>query len=89
LYCPSTSSQEPLNQIQPNLAASIIGGWGYRFVKIKGHGHQNIKENKGGKFGKYLKIFFLGTISAKALIFHIKHPWDMDINFVHIMTLGL
>jgi len=31
------------------LAGSVIGGWGFRFVKIKGQ--------KGGKFGKYLKIF--------------------------------
>jgi len=30
----TTSSQEPLNQIQTNLAGSITGGWGFRFVKI-------------------------------------------------------
>jgi len=30
------SSQEPLGQFQPNLAGNMLGGWGFRFVQIKG-----------------------------------------------------
>jgi len=30
------SSQEPLGQIQPNLAENMPGGWGLRFVQTKG-----------------------------------------------------
>jgi len=31
-----SSSQEPLGQFQPNLAENMSGGWGFRFVQIKG-----------------------------------------------------
>jgi len=31
-----SSSQEPLGQFQPNFAGSMLGGWGFRFVEIKG-----------------------------------------------------
>jgi len=34
----TTSSQEPLGQFQPNLAGNMLGGWGLRFVQIKGLG---------------------------------------------------
>jgi len=30
------SSQEPPDQFQPNLAGNMLGGWGFRFVQIKG-----------------------------------------------------
>jgi len=30
------SSQEPLGQFQLNLAENMLGGWGFRFVQIKG-----------------------------------------------------
>jgi len=30
------SSQEPPGQFQPNLAGNMLGGWGFRFVQIKG-----------------------------------------------------
>jgi len=30
------TSQEPLGQFQPNLAGNMLGGWGFRFVQIKG-----------------------------------------------------
>jgi len=30
------SSQEPQGQFQPNLAGNMPGGWGFRFVQIKG-----------------------------------------------------
>jgi len=29
------SSQEPLDQFQPNLVGNMLGKWGYRFVQIK------------------------------------------------------
>jgi len=32
----TTSSQELLGQIQPNLAGNMPGGWGCRYVEIKG-----------------------------------------------------
>ena len=32
----STSSQKPLSQFQPNLAQSVLGWRGFRFVQIKG-----------------------------------------------------
>jgi len=31
-----SSSQELLGQFQPNLAGNMLGGWGFRFVHIKG-----------------------------------------------------
>jgi len=31
-----SSSQEPLGQFQLNLAGNMPGGWGFRFVQIKG-----------------------------------------------------
>jgi len=31
-----SSSQEPLCQFQPTLAGNMLGGWGFRFVQIKG-----------------------------------------------------
>jgi len=31
-----SSSQEPLGQFQPNLAGNMLGGWGFRYVQIKG-----------------------------------------------------
>ena len=31
-----SSSQEPLGQFQPNLAKSILGWWGFKFIKIEG-----------------------------------------------------
>jgi len=35
-FLQTTSSQEPLGQFQPNLAGNMLGGWGFRFVQIKG-----------------------------------------------------
>jgi len=31
-----SSSQEPLDQFQPNLSGNMLGGWGFRLVQIKG-----------------------------------------------------
>jgi len=31
-----SSSQEPLGHFQPNLEGNMLGGWGFRFVQIKG-----------------------------------------------------
>jgi len=31
-----SSSQEPLGQFQPDLVGNMLGGWGFRFVQIKG-----------------------------------------------------
>jgi len=31
-----TSSQEPQDQFQPNLVGNMLGGWGFRFIQIKG-----------------------------------------------------
>jgi len=31
-----SSSQKPVSQFQPNLAGNMLGGWGFRFVQIKG-----------------------------------------------------
>ena len=36
LFLFSTSSQEPLGQFQPNLAQSILGLRGFKFVQMKG-----------------------------------------------------
>jgi len=44
------SFQEPLGQFQPNLAGNIPGGWGFRFVQIKGLNKEH--------FNKSSKIFF-------------------------------
>jgi len=35
-FLQTTSSQEPLGQFQPNLVGNMLGGWGFRFVRIKG-----------------------------------------------------
>jgi len=32
----TSSSQEPLGQFQQNLAGNMLGGWGFRFIQIKG-----------------------------------------------------
>jgi len=32
------SSQEPLGQFQRSWAENMLGGWGFRFVQIKGLG---------------------------------------------------
>ena len=37
LFTFSSSSQEPLGQFKPNLAQSILGRWGFKFIKIKDH----------------------------------------------------
>ena len=43
--CPSvknyifTSSPEPLRQFQPNMAQSILGCTGFKFIQMKGHAH--------------------------------------------------
>ena len=37
LFTFSSSSQEPLGQFQQNLAQSILGGRGFKFVQMKGH----------------------------------------------------
>jgi len=31
-----SSSQEPLNQFQPNMEGNMLGRWEFRFVQIKG-----------------------------------------------------
>jgi len=31
-----SSSQEPIGQFQPNLIGIMLGGWGLRFVQVKG-----------------------------------------------------
>jgi len=31
-----SSSQEPLGQLEPNLAGNMLGRWGFTFVQIKG-----------------------------------------------------
>jgi len=31
-----SSSQEPLGQFQPSLIGNMLGGWGFKFVQIKG-----------------------------------------------------
>jgi len=31
-----SSDEESLGQFQPNLAGNMLGGWGFRFVQIKG-----------------------------------------------------
>jgi len=45
-----SSSQESLDQFQPNMAGNILGRWGFRFVQIKGLNKEN--------FNKSSKIFF-------------------------------
>jgi len=37
------------------LAGSVIGRWGFRFIKIKGHGYQ--RAPLGAKRGKIWQIF--------------------------------
>jgi len=34
-----SSSQKLLGQFQPNVAENMPGGWGFRFVQIKGLAH--------------------------------------------------
>jgi len=49
-----TSSQEPLGQIQPSLVENMFWGWGFRFVQIKGRGHQRAPQ--GAKKGDIWQI---------------------------------
>jgi len=70
------SSQEPPNQIQSNLAGSIIGKWRFRFVS-RGVTRWCHRGQKRGKFCKYLKIFFLRTI--RALMYRKNIPRDSSL----------
>jgi len=55
-----TSSQELLDQFQPNLVGNMLGGWGFRCVQIKGMAPfgSNKGQNKEN-FDKNLKFFLL------------------------------
>jgi len=33
---PASTYQDPLGQFQPNFAGNMPGGWGFRFIQIKG-----------------------------------------------------
>jgi len=45
-----SSSQEPLSQFQSNLERNVPGGWGFRFVQIKGLNKEHFDQSS--------KIFF-------------------------------
>jgi len=40
-----SSSQEQLGQFQPNMAKNMPGGWGFRFVQIKGLNEDNFDKS--------------------------------------------
>jgi len=47
-----TSSQELQGQFQPNLIGNMVGGWGFRFIQIKGLTPFGAEYGtKSGKFG--------------------------------------
>ena len=52
LFTFSSSVQEPLGQFQPNLAQSILGWRGFKFVKMKGH-----TLSQGEIIAKILKLY--------------------------------
>ena len=52
LFTFSSSSQEPLGQFQPNLAQSILGWRGFKFVQMKGH-----TLSQGEIIAKILKLY--------------------------------
>ena len=53
LFTFSSSSQEPLGQFQPNLAQSILGWRGFKFVQMKGH-----TLSQGEIIAKILKLYW-------------------------------
>ena len=77
LFTFSSSSPEPLDQFQPNLAQNILGWGGYKFVQIKASAlfqgeiitkyRIYIDENK--------KIFFSRTTGPISTKLGTKHPW--------------
>jgi len=66
-----TSSQEPLGQFQPNSVGNILGGWGFRFVQIR------------GKIRKILinlqKFSYKPLAGINALLFCMDHLWGKEI----------
>ena len=52
LFTFSSSSQEPLGQFQQNLAQSILGWRGFKFVQMKGH-----TISQGEIIAKILKLY--------------------------------
>ena len=77
LFTFSSSFQEPLGQVQPNLAQCILGWMGFKFVQMKGPAllqgdNYQIAKNTMTKFKKIFFSWTTGPISAKL---GTKHPW--------------
>ena len=77
LFTFSSSSPEPLGQFQPNLAQSILGWRGFKFVQIKGPSlfQGEIITQIAKIYWSYLKIFFSRTTGPISNKLGTKHPW--------------
>ena len=77
LFTFSSSSPEPLGQFQPNLAQSILGWRGFKFVQMKGTAlFQGEIITKYWKYiDKIKKIFFSRTTEPISTKLGTKHPW--------------
>jgi len=73
IYGPSPS-QEPLAQFQPHLVGNMFGGWGFRFVQIKGLAPfgPNKGQNKGQKLAIDIPTFYIIALGYNIYIFYIK-----------------
>ena len=73
----STSYPEPLDKFQPNLAQSILGWRGFKFVQMKDptlfQGEIITKKQK--YIDKIKKILFSRTIEPITIKLGTKHPW--------------
>jgi len=82
-----SSSQEPLVQFQPNLAENMPGGWGFRFVQIRGW--HLLGSNKGQNKEHFDKSSSHEPHTCwNTLIFTMEHPWVRRSKVVQIKSLG-
>ena len=71
------SSSEPLSQFRPNLAQSILGWRGFKFVQMKGLAlfQREIITKIAKKHWRNSKIFFSRTTEPISTKLGTKHPW--------------
>ena len=71
-----SSSSEPLDQFQPNLAQSVRGWRKFKFVQMKGQLFSKGRSMwNSKKYWKYFNIFSSKTTRPNSTKFSTKHPW--------------
>ena len=77
LFTFSSSSPEPLGQFHPNLAQSIPGWKGFKFVQMKGHAllQEEIIIKKQKYIDEIKENLFSRTTEPISTNLGTKHPW--------------